>query len=69
MKEGFFVRPQIKQPFEDHNCSKKLNAVERRAWETSGNVCRTLIGDEKAEECSDIMQELFSSYSVLGCIT
>jgi hypothetical protein len=34
----FFVGPQIVQLFEDHDCSTRLNAAERRAWETFGNV-------------------------------
>jgi hypothetical protein len=33
MKEGIFIGPQIKQLFEDHNFSTKLNATDRRTWE------------------------------------
>ena len=34
MKEGIFVVPQNKQLFEDDDFSTKLNATDRRAWET-----------------------------------
>ena len=34
MKEGIFIGPQTKQLFEDEDFSAKLNARERRAWET-----------------------------------
>jgi hypothetical protein len=38
MKEGIFVGPEIKQLFEDHDLSTKLNAAERTAWEAFGDV-------------------------------
>jgi hypothetical protein len=67
MKDGIFVGPQIKQLFEDHDFSTKLKATERRAWEASENVCGTFLGNEKAENYSDIVQDLISSYSAVGC--
>jgi hypothetical protein len=66
MKEGIFVGPQIKQLFEDHDFNIKLNATERRAWEAFENVCRNVLGNEKAETCSYIVQELISSHSAVG---
>jgi hypothetical protein len=57
MKEGIFDGPQIKQLFEGHGFSTKLNATERRAWEAFENVCRNILGNNRAENYSDIMQE------------
>jgi len=34
------------------------------AFETA---CRNFLGNEKAENCSDIVQELISPYSTTGC--
>jgi glucokinase len=56
----------IKQLFKDHGFSKKLNATERRTWEAFENLCKNFQGNE-AENYSDIMQELTSSYSAIGC--
>ena len=47
MKEGIVVGLQIKQLFEDHDFSTKLNATERRGWEAFENVCSTFLGNEK----------------------
>jgi hypothetical protein len=58
-KEFSFVPKQ--QQFEDHDFRTKLNATERRAWEAFENVCRTFLANEKAENYSDILQELISS--------
>jgi hypothetical protein len=45
MKEGIFVGPQIKQLFKDDDFSEKLNATERKAWETFQNICRPFLGN------------------------
>jgi hypothetical protein len=66
-KEGIFLGPQIKQLFEDGDFSTKLNAAESIAWDSFENVCRTFLGNERAENYSDIVQELISSYSAMGC--
>jgi hypothetical protein len=68
MKEGSFVGSQIKQLFEDHDFSTELNATGWRAWMAFGNVWRTFLGNEKVENCSDIVLELISSYSAMGCV-
>jgi hypothetical protein len=66
-KEGIFVGPQIAQLFEDHDFYTELNSTERRAWKTSENVCRNFLGNEKAENYSEIVQELISSHSAMRC--
>jgi len=66
IKEGVFCGPQITQLFEDQDFSTKLNSTERRAWKALGNVCINFIGHEKAEKCSEIVQQLFSPKSALG---
>jgi hypothetical protein len=63
MKKGIIVGPRIKQLFEDHNFSTKLNATERRAWEAFENDYRNFLRNEKAKNFSGIVQELISSYS------
>jgi hypothetical protein len=67
MKERIFVGPKITQLFEDQNFRTKLNATERRGWKSFKNVCRKFGGKEKAENCSEIVQELISPYSIMGC--
>jgi len=49
--------------------SFKLNATERRAWKEIENVCRKFRGNDKAENCTEIVQELVSPDSVMGCNT
>jgi hypothetical protein len=67
MKVGNFIGPHIKQLLEDHEFGTKLNGTERRAWEAFENLCRNFLGNEKAENYSEIVHELISSYSAMGC--
>ena len=62
-KEGIFVGLQNTQLFEDQDFSRKLDSTERRAWKAFENVCRNFLGNEKAENYSEIMQELISLYN------
>ena len=67
MKEGIFVGSQTKQIFEDHTLSTKLNFTERRAWKAFENIRRHFLGKERMENYSEIVQELISSCSAMGC--
>ena len=56
MKEGILFGLQITQLFEDKDFGTKLNSTETRAWTAFEKVCRNFLGNEKAENCSDIVQ-------------
>lgn len=45
----------------------KLNFKERRAWKAFEKFCRNFIGKEKEENYSEIMHDLISSRSAMGC--
>jgi hypothetical protein len=66
MKKGLFIDPKITQLCKDQNYSTKLNSTERRAWKAFENVCRNFLGNKTAEKYSEIVQELISSYRVVG---
>ena len=67
MKEGIFVSPQINQLFKDQDFSTQASSTKRRAWKAFEIVYRNFLGNEKAENCSEIMQELISLYDTMGC--
>jgi len=67
MKELIVFGPQLKQLIEDHNFSTKLNATERRAWLAFEIVCRNFLDCEKGKNYCEIVQEVISSYSAMGC--
>jgi hypothetical protein len=65
VKEGIIVGPQIKQILEEQGISTKLNAKETRVWKASGNVCRNILGKERAENYSEILHKLILSHSAV----
>jgi hypothetical protein len=56
-----------KKLFEDQVFSTELNSTERRTWKAFENDCSNFLSHEKLENCSEIVQELISSYSAVGC--
>jgi hypothetical protein len=66
MKEWIVADSQIKQRFEDHVFSTKLNVTERRTSEAFQNVCRNFLRNKKAENYSKIVQDLMSSTVLWG---
>ena len=64
MKEGVFVG--VHELFEHHDCTTKLDATER-SWGGFEKVCRNLLGIEKVENYSEIVQEPVLSDSAVGC--
>ena len=67
MKEGIFVCPQNAQVSKDQHFSKILNSTKRRARKAFENICRNLLGNEKAKNYSEIVQQLITSHSAVGC--
>jgi hypothetical protein len=60
IKESIFFSPRVKQLFQDPDFKNKLNAAERRTWDTVPNICSNLLGNKKSENYIEIMEELLS---------
>ncbi|UYV78169.1 hypothetical protein LAZ67_16000358 [Cordylochernes scorpioides] len=67
IKEGIFVGPQIRELLQEWNFEDSLNEVEAAAWNYFRNVCKKLLGNLKAENYSNLVNELLLSYKTLGC--
>ncbi|XP_050322654.1 uncharacterized protein LOC126754589 isoform X2 [Bactrocera neohumeralis] len=67
IKEGIFVGPQIRQLMKDKSFEKKLNDQEKLAWKCFVNVVQNILGNHKAENYKDLINELMISFKALGC--
>lgn len=67
IKEGVFVGPQIRELFKDSAFRNSLGDTERRAWDAFANLSKNFLGNRKAENYKDLVDELLSSYKALGC--
>jgi hypothetical protein len=53
IQEGIFIGPQVQQLFQEPNFKNKLNATERRAWDTFENVRSNFWGNKNSENYVD----------------
>ena len=44
-----------------------LNETERNAWCSFKRICKDFVGNHKAANYQDVVQELLTSYKAMGC--
>jgi hypothetical protein len=64
---GIFVGPQIKKIIECDEFAKKLSRKEEAAWNSFVAVVRGFLGNHKAENYEQLVQDLIKNYSKMGC--
>nr|CAH7733771.1 unnamed protein product [Callosobruchus chinensis] len=67
IKKGAFVRPQIRQLFQDLTFIEHLNQTEKRAWLAFQNVCMNFLGNHKSDDYVAHVEELLLAYKAMGC--
>ena len=66
VKAGVFVGPQIRELFKDHQFETVLSKKEKAAWESFKNVSNNFLGNFKAENFEELVENLMDSYKQLG---
>ena len=67
LKEGIFVRPQIREVLKDTDFGELLNLKELRAWEVFKSVCRGFLGNARVPDYQACIEKLLKSYEDMGC--
>ena len=67
VKAGIFVGPQVKRLMKSDSFSEKISAVERRAWKSFVSVVEGFLGNRKADNFRNIVEELVDAYEKMGC--
>ena len=67
VKAGVFVGPQVKQLMKSAVFFEKLSVVERRAWESFVSVVEGFLGNHKADDFMETLEELIDAYQVMDC--
>jgi len=55
---------QLKQ---DKQFDEDLNETERNAWLSFKRICKDFLGNHKAANYQDVVQDLLTSYKAMGC--
>jgi len=67
IKEGIFIGPQIRELTQDKQFDEDLNEAERNAWLSFKKICMDFLGNHKAANYRDVVQDLLPSYKAMGC--
>jgi len=67
IKAGIFIEPQIRELIQDKQFDEDLNETGRNAWLTFNTICMDFLGNHKAANCQDVVQDLLTSCKAMGC--
>jgi hypothetical protein len=66
-KEGIVTGTQIRELMQDKHFDEDLNETERNAWPSFKRICKDFLGNHKAANYQDVVQDLLTSYKAMGC--
>ena len=67
IKEGIFVGPDIRQLMNDKNFESTLSVEELTAWKSFTLVVTNFLGNIKAENYRELVDNMLEAYKKLGC--
>lgn len=67
VKEGIFVGPQISRLFKDTHFDGVLCGDEKEAWNSFRMVPKNFLGNHKAENYKELVDNMLSCYEKMGC--
>jgi len=68
IKEGIFIGPQIRELMQDKQFDEDLNETERNARLSFKRICKDFLGNHKAANYQDVVQDLLTSYKAMDAI-
>lgn len=67
IKEGIFVGPQIRQLIKDEEFNSTLSSAEFAAWDAFKVLTRDFLGNHRADNYAQLVDNLLVAYRQLGC--
>jgi len=67
LKEGIFIGPQIRDFMKDEYFDKLLLGDENAAWDSFKFVVKGFLGNRRAQNYEELVNNLLQSYQKLGC--
>lgn len=67
IKAGVFDGPQIRQLIKDEHFIGTMTELQKNAWLAFKNVVKNFLGNTRAENYTEIVQQLLESFKMLGC--
>ena len=67
LKKGIFIGPQIRDLIKDEYFDKLLQGDEKAVWDSFKFVVKGFLGNRRAQNYEDLVNNLLQSYQKLGC--
>jgi len=67
LKAGIFDGPQIRQLIRDAEFEKSMNKVEQKAWNAFVLVVKNFLGNNKASNYAELVNNMVTAFQKLGC--
>ena len=67
MKGGIFIGTQIRDIIKDEYCDKLLQGDEKAAWDSFKFVVKVFVGNRRAQNYDELVNNLLQKYQKLGC--
>jgi len=67
LKEGVFIGPQIRDIIRDELFDKVFQGNEKTAWDRFKFVVKGFLGNRKAQNYEELVNNLLQSYQKLSC--
>ena len=64
--ESIFMGPQIRELMQDRQFDEDLNETERNSWLSFKRICKDFLGNHKAANYQDGVQDLLILYKAMG---
>ena len=66
-RRGIFVEPQIRELMQDEQFDEDLNETEKNVWLSFKRIYKDFLGNHKAANYQDLVEDLFTLYKATGC--
>ena len=67
LKAGIFDGPQIRQLIRDPEFENSMNEVELEEWKASVQVVKNFLGNNKARNYAELVNNMLTAFKSLGC--
>jgi len=67
VKKCIFIGLKIRELIQDKQVDKDQNETERNVWLSFTRICKDFLGNHKAANYQDAVQDLMTSYKAMGC--
>jgi len=66
IKKGIFIEPQFRELMQEKQFDEELNETERNTWLSFKRICKDFVGNHKAANYQDVVQDLLILYKAMG---